>query len=83
MSLTDEEILEMAQDAFICRIVPFPVRTDRIITFARLIAAKQREIDAALLLSTDLSGISFDPKLQGFIANMLNTYSTAIRSQKP
>ncbi len=48
MSLSDEEILEMAQDAFMCRIVPLPVKTNRIIDFARRIAAKQREKDAQI-----------------------------------
>jgi len=75
--LSDEEILGIAQDAFMCRIVPLPVKTNRILDFARLIQQKQREIDAALCERESVTLATRD-QMRGALY-----VAAAIRSHKP
>ena len=41
--MKQDEIIEMAREAFACTHCPLPVSEDRIVAFAKLAAAKERE----------------------------------------
>jgi hypothetical protein len=78
--MTQDEIIEMAREASGGAKVPdilLPVFE----RFAKLVAQHEREACAKLIETTDLGGISSDPKLQNFIASLLFGYAQTIRAR--
>lgn len=49
--------------------------------FADLVAAAEREECAKMIETTDLGGLSADPKFQNWIAFLLFNYAAAIRAR--
>jgi Mg-chelatase subunit ChlD len=85
--MTREEIISMAEQAGIKG--PAPARQgfkmyaspDRLRRFAALVAAREREACANLLLNVDLSSMDADHRLQSWTATVLLNFSDAIRAR--
>ena len=80
--VTDEEILRVAEDVWaVHHLEPTQALATHVITFARLIAAKQREIDAALCEKVS-DNTRPSPSSHAFQKGAIMC-AAAIRSQKP
>jgi len=83
--MTQNQIIEMAKQAGFegCAELTWEdvICTDELVAFAKLVAQHEREACAKLIETTDLGGISSDPKLQNFIAALLFGYAQAIRAR--
>ena len=76
--MTKEDISRMAREA---GFVGMDGDHGALRRFAALVASAEREACAKLIETTDLGGISSDPKLQNFIAALLFGYAQAIRAR--
>jgi hypothetical protein len=77
--MNKEDIIRMAIDAgWDAHHAEFDTRIQ---TFATLVASAEREACAKLIETTELGGISNEPKLQNFIAALLFGYAQAIRAR--
>lgn len=82
-----DDIIKMANDAGIKG--PAPARAgfkmyaspQRLMAFAALVAAHEREACANLLLNVDLSSMDADHRLQSWTATVLLNFSDAIRAR--
>ncbi len=78
MSLSDEEIIEVAKQLYGDDLTEAQLRNHKTITFARLIQQKQIEIDAALCEAEEPWGNEAD----AWAEKCLRKAAVAIRSQK-
>lgn len=76
--MTQNEAIKLAIKA---NLIMFDYDHPSLGVFAALVAEHEREACAKLIETTDLGGISSDPKLQNFIASLLFGYAQTIRAR--
>lgn len=76
--MTQNEAIKLAIKA---NLIMFDYDHPSLKVFATLVAEHEREACAKLIETTDLGGISSDPKLQNFIASLLFGYAQTIRAR--
>jgi hypothetical protein len=79
--MNQDDIICMAREASTTSWCYMPTTLAELERFAALVAAAEREACAKMLETTDLGGMSADPKLQNWTAALLFNYAAAIRAR--
>ena len=79
--MTKDDIIKMAREAGFDHIAEADYWHPFFERFAELVAAREREACANILLNVDLSSMDADHRLQSWTATVLLNFSDAIRAR--